>query len=203
MHSRPLLLIGGGGHSLVVAEAAHAAGLVVAGCFDDAPIPILTERLGIPRLGSIAEFAEREEFAWILGLGGTTGRRALLQAQRGIACTVIHPDSTIARSAQVGSGVFVGPRAVIHSCAMVQSHAILNTGCIIEHECEIGENVHVAPGAVLAGRVCVGPDTLIGLNATILPGVSIGRNCTIGAGAVVRANVPDGVTVVGVPARAR
>jgi acetyltransferase-like isoleucine patch superfamily enzyme len=36
----------------------------------------------------------------------------------------------------------------------------------------------------------------------VIPGISIGARCVVGAGAVVTSNVPDGVTVAGVPARA-
>jgi acetyltransferase-like isoleucine patch superfamily enzyme len=49
--------------------------------------------------------------------------------------------------------------------------------------------------------VRVGDDTLIGAGAVVTPGISIGRDAVIGAGAVVVRDVPDGVTVVGNPAR--
>jgi acetyltransferase-like isoleucine patch superfamily enzyme len=51
--------------------------------------------------------------------------------------------------------------------------------------------------------VRVGSGTLLGLGSRILPGIRVGRGCTVGAGAIVTRDVPDGVTVVGVPARAR
>jgi acetyltransferase EpsM len=35
----------------------------------------------------------------------------------------------------------------------VGKNVILNTGCIIEHECVLGDAVHIGPGAVLAGNV--------------------------------------------------
>jgi len=49
----------------------------------------------------------------------------------------------------------------------------------------------------------VGEDTTIGSGALILGGVTIGRETMIGAGAVVTADVADGSTVAGVPARVR
>ena len=78
---------------------------------------------------------------------------------------------------------------------------ILNTGCIIEHECTIANFVHIAPGSVLLGNVCVGESSLIGANAVIKPGVIIGSNVTIGAGSVVLRDIPDGETWAGNPAR--
>ena len=41
----------------------------------------------------------------------------------------------------------------------------------------------------------------IGANAIILPGVTIGKNSVVGAGSIVTKSVPDGVVVVGNPAR--
>jgi len=53
----------------------------------------------------------------------------------------------------------------------------------------------------LAGNVEIGEGTLIGMGAAILPHVKIGKWCKIGAGAVVVKDVPDGRTVIGVPAK--
>jgi serine acetyltransferase len=77
----------------------------------------------------------------------------------------------------------------------------VNTGAIVEHECEVGEAVHVAPGACLAGRVRVGACAFVGVGAQVIQCLSVGEGATIGAGAVVIGDVPEGATVVGVPAR--
>jgi acetyltransferase EpsM len=47
----------------------------------------------------------------------------------------------------------------------------------------------------------VGEGTQVGIGASVLPGIRIGKWCTIGAGAAIIRDVPDGVTVVGVPGR--
>jgi acetyltransferase-like isoleucine patch superfamily enzyme len=58
-----------------------------------------------------------------------------------------------------------------------------------------------SPTCKIYGRIVVGDDTFIGVNSLILPGTVIGRNCIVGAGSVVRGTVPDGVVVMGNPAR--
>ncbi|MEO1716736.1 MAG: acetyltransferase [Planctomycetota bacterium] len=201
-----LTLVGGGGHALVVADAALRAGLDLHGFFDDDPdAPIAAGTPSCEHLGDLTSLEAREldGSPWILALGDLTTRRWLidrLYKAEDDAAMVIHPDATISESAVIAGGVWVGPRAVVHTRARVLDHAIINSGAIVEHDCLVSENAHIAPGATLGGNVSVGNNTLVGLNATVLPGVTIGSGCTVGAGAVVTRDVQDQSVVVGVPA---
>jgi sugar O-acyltransferase (sialic acid O-acetyltransferase NeuD family) len=200
--AREIVLIGGGGHALVVAEAAALAGTRVVGVYDDAESPVASARLGLPRLGPLAD-AARAQAPAILALGDLAARRRLLdQLSRTFAWAepVVHPGAIVHASATLAPGVFVGPRAIVHSFATVSAHAILNSACLVEHECRVGENAHLAPGTLLGGRVDIGHDTLLGLGSRILPNLSIGDRAVVGGGALVHRNVPDDTTVVGVPA---
>lgn len=189
-----------------MADAILAGGGKIAGFYDDDPHAVLKTGLGqgpIPHLGRLAE-GESVPDPMMMVVGNLARRRQMLHAwgRAKESPRVVHPAAVVSESARIGAGVFVGPRAVVHTKATIYPHAIVNTGAIVEHECEIGENVHLAPGSILAGRVSVGSDTLVGLGAVVLPGVRVGAGCVVGAGAVVRTDVPDGATVVGVPARA-
>lgn len=201
-----LTLVGGGGHALVVADAALRAGLALHGFYDDdADAPIATGNPSCPRLGDLTSLEDREldGSPWILAVGDLGTRRWLidrLYKAEDDAAMVIHPDATVSDAAVIAGGVWVGPRAVVHTRARVLDHAIVNSGAIVEHDCLVSENAHIAPGAALGGNVRVGNNTLVGLNATVLPGVTIGSGCTIGAGAVVVRDVSDQTTVIGVPA---
>lgn len=206
MASTPnIVLIGGGGHALVVGEAARQAGMTLLGVIDDASPCVAETVLGLKQLGSLAAMAAtlKADTSWIICMGDLAARHQILtalglQEEQGIS--VLSPQAFISPLARVGRGTFVAPRAVLHTAAMVGTHCIINTGAIIEHECQIGSNSHIAPGATLGGRARVGAGTLIGLGATILPGIRIGNGSTVGAGAVVVRDVEDGETVVGVPA---
>jgi sugar O-acyltransferase (sialic acid O-acetyltransferase NeuD family) len=197
-----IVLIGGGGHALVVAEAAALVGTRVLGVYDDAPSPVATFRLNIPRLGPLAN-ATRAPAPAILALGDLAARRRILDhLPRSFtwAEPVVHPDAVLHASATLAQGVYIGPRAIVHSFAAVAAHAILNSACLVEHECRVGENTHLAPGTLLGGRVTVGLDTLLGLGSRILPNLSVGDRAVVGGGALVHRCIPDDTTVVGVPA---
>lgn len=197
-----LVVFGGGGHGLVVGEAASLSGVSIAGVMDDRADPPAACRGegAMPWLGPI----RAPDGGWILGIGDVVARRVLLGRLGeipGRAATVVHPAAFVSSSAVLGRGVFVGPGAVVHARARVGDHAIVNTGSVVEHDCDVGENSHIAPRVVLGGAARVGRDTLVGLGSSVLPGVWLGDGCVVGAGAVVLSNVADGLVVVGVPAR--
>lgn len=217
-----LVLVGGGGHALVVAEAAAMSGRPIRGFLDDdaeaalASVEGILPAAGAPplevsRLGPLSAVRSLDELGrceLIVAIGDLRARRALIDAigESGIArgvkiATIIHPRAIVSPSANIEPGVFVGPGAIVHARARIGAHAIINSGAIVEHECVIGENTHVAPGAVMGGRVRIQSDVLVGIGSRVLPNLEIGRGSTIGAGAVVARSVDGLRTVVGVPGR--
>lgn len=209
-----VVLIGGGGHAIVVAEAARLAEHPIAGFLDDHPAaPLAAILIDLPHpfaapscLGPLQAVEVIGDRNWIVALGDLRARRAAIKCATGPggcggkATSVIHPTAIVSPSAVIGPGTFIGPGAIIHARARVGAHSIINSGAIVEHDCVLDENVHIAPGAVMAGGVKVGRDTLVGLGSRVLPQVRIGHLSVVGAGAVVVGDVADGVTVVGVPA---
>jgi len=49
--------------------------------------------------------------------------------------------------------------------------------------------------------ISVGENCFIGMRSILLPGTRIGNNVIVGAGAVVKGYIPDGVVIVGNPAK--
>ena len=99
--------------------------------------------------------------------------------------------------------VRIGDNVRIHSQVFVPEFSVL------EDASWIGPNVvltnakyPLSPGVKenLKGPT-IRKGAKIGANSTILPGIVIGENALVGAGSVVTKDIPDGVVVVGNPAK--
>ncbi|MCZ6836177.1 MAG: acetyltransferase [Planctomycetota bacterium] len=207
-----LLLLGCGGHALVVAEAAQEAGFTIHGFLDDDPeTKANAGSLGHAFLGSINDAAVViETSSTPLGLHAAVGnnelREAWMKAARSAGLkdrflTIVHPRAIVSPSANLGLGSFIGPNAVINARARIGEGVIVNTSAVVEHDCVIGAYSHVAPNATLGGGAQVGDSSLIGLGAIVLPRITIGQRVVVGAGAVVVGDLPDDVVAHGVPAK--
>ena len=95
----------------------------------------------------------------------------------------------IGRGADFGAG-FV----LVHSLGVVINTSVRGgQNVVIEHQVTIGAEKGTSP--------VLGNDVFIGAGAKILGGVKIGHGAKVGAKAVVLDDVPDGATVVGIPAK--
>ncbi len=183
---------------MVVAETIESMGDVVIGFCDDDQTKQSCLGYDVLDFSSIPADAEV-----VIGIGKNEIRQMIAQKGFRHESPVIHPSAVISRSSTIAAGTMIMPGAIVNAKAIIGMHCILNTNCSVDHECVIGDFVHIAPSSTLAGNVEIGEGTLIGMGASILPHVKIGKWCKIGAGAVVVKDVPDGRTVIGVPAKIR
>lgn len=115
---------------------------------------------------------------------------------------LIHPTVRLDReTAELGHGVLLCAGTVGTVNLRFRPFSLVNLCCTIGHEADIGEGVVLNPTVNVSGGVVLEEGVLVGTGAQVLQYLQIGRNATVGAGSVVTKDVPEGVTVVGIPAK--
>jgi len=89
----------------------------------------------------------------------------------------------------------------VNADSSVGANVIINTAATVDHDNVIGDCVHLSPGVHLAGGVRIGAYSHLGTGTVVIPNVTIGERVNVSAGSVVTKDLPDGITVAGVPAR--
>jgi sugar O-acyltransferase (sialic acid O-acetyltransferase NeuD family) len=206
MNHPNIILIGYSGHAYVAHGIITAAGRNVTGYCDKEEKQY--NPFNLTYFGAeTTELAQKAftENGYFIAIGDNAIRQRIYQIltpEQFWPINAIHPSAIIASSAVIaGNCVMIAAGVLINPLATIGTGAICNTGCIIEHECEVGAFAHIGPGAILCGNVHVGEGSFVGAGAVVRQGISIGNKVMVGAGAVVVKDVPDGATVVGVPAK--
>jgi sugar O-acyltransferase (sialic acid O-acetyltransferase NeuD family) len=207
--SKPVIILGAGGHARVLIDALQQSGTEIMGVTDPdktlwGQIFMEAEVLG-PDEKILDIHPERVLLVNALGSTKTTkARQALFETwqRNGYSfASVIHPKAVVAPSVSLAEGVQILAGAIINPSTKVGVNSIVNTGAVLEHDCIVSHHVHIAPGVRIAGNVTIGQGTHVGIGSTILQGLEIGENCLVAAGAVVIRSVPDNALVMGVPAK--
>lgn len=101
----------------------------------------------------------------------------------------------------------------IHPGATIGRNFFIDHGFVVIGEtAEIGDNVTIYQGATLGGtnptggaggkrHPTIGNGVIVSLGAAVLGPITVGANARIGANAVVTKDVPEGATMIGIPAR--
>lgn len=212
MNTCPVIIIGAGGHGVVVADALLAAGHVVLGFTDPDVHKQGTVLCGLEILGAddvVLAPSDRETVLLVNGIGGTGGagrglRRRVQEAleQQGWRFAgVRHPSAVVSPFARTASTAQILARAVVQPFAQLGEGCIVNTAAVVEHDVRIGAYSHIAPGAVICGSVTLGENVHVGAGAVVRQGTALGENVLVGAGAAVVDDAVAGACLLGVPAR--
>lgn len=140
--------------------------------------------------------------------------------------TIIHPNTFIGPNVKIGKRCHIGPFARLTANVRVGRDVIVGNfvelvrtnigdGCRVKHhtylgDTTLGKKVNIGAGTITANydgknknKTIVKDNAFIGVSSVLIAPITIGKNATVGAGCVVLRgrNVPDGKTVVGVPAK--
>jgi UDP-perosamine 4-acetyltransferase len=202
-----VIVIGAGGHAKVCIELLSEQGFTVVFCVGEAGSP--DKCLGVSVLKGDHHLEELRLSGYskaFVAIGHNNIRFKLGSLATQMGYELINAISTramISPTVKLGSGVAIMGGTVINSNTSISDLAIVNSGAIVEHDCQIGEASHVGPACALAGNATVGRLSFLGIGSRVLPGIHVEDEVVVGAGSVVISNLPQGVTAVGCPARVK
>jgi len=172
----------------------------VAGFLDDAPNP------GRKCLGTTKDAPRyiRKRYLFFVAVGNNRVRKEILdrlKRQGAVFINALHPTSLIEKDVILGQNIMAGASSYININSRVEDGAIINSGCLVEHDNHIGSFAHLAPGVITGGGVSIGEKTFVGLSSVVNDHLSIGSDTIVGSGAVVINDLPDRVVAAGCPAK--
>jgi sugar O-acyltransferase (sialic acid O-acetyltransferase NeuD family) len=143
-----------------------------------------------------------------VAVGNVREREAMVNAIGGRAkpLSLFAEQALVLDCNQIGEGAVFCPNTMVTSNTQIGDFFQCNIYSYVAHDCIIGNYVTFAPGVRCNGRVHIEDYSYIGTNAIIREGsfgkpLQIGKGAIVGMGAVVTKDVPEGVTVIGNPAR--
>jgi sugar O-acyltransferase (sialic acid O-acetyltransferase NeuD family) len=195
----PVIIIGGGGGAKMSIDALkHSNQYQVVGILDD-NLYIGHSVIDVNVVGSINDVEMVLEFGinnFILAFGVLSERNVrydLYLKLKQIGCNfpnIVHSKAVVEESVIMGDGNVILAQANIGSCVKMGNLNYINNNALISHDCELYDNIHLAPGSVLASSITIESNVLIGMNSTLYYGISIGYGATILNGLIINNSIP-------------
>ncbi|MDB2630018.1 acetyltransferase [Luminiphilus sp.] len=201
--SKPVLVLGAGGHAAVVIEILRQLNCTLLGVVArDKPSAqgIFAGLTWYSSDDDVLAF-DKDQISLVNGIGSLPGKELRFKLHRHYKKrgyhfkTLVSPQALVSSSAKLSEGVQVMPGCIVNVNAQIGEGTILNTGTIVEHDCVIGKHNHIAPGVVLSGSVATGDYVHIATGANVIQGIFIGERAVVGAGASVTKKLDSNTTL--------
>lgn len=210
-----VVVIGGKGAAVVVAEQIHDASLrgadveFIGYAFDD---PSFGGRINdFPILCGTREVMERYgahsdvKFIFQLYRPDLIHERIALRESYGLPRekyhTFVHPSAMVARSARIGHGTALMANVVVNPGAVVGDHCSIHSGSLVGHDTHLGDSNFIAAHAVIGSNCRIGSANFFGVNTSFNNYIEIGDGCFVAMASNVVKGIPSGGRVMGNPAR--
>ncbi|SEQ12867.1 NeuD/PglB/VioB family sugar acetyltransferase [Microlunatus flavus] len=209
--SVPLVLVAASGLAReVLAALAHdGCGFEVRGLLDDAPNLQGTTVGGFPVLGTLDVAAAHLDARFLVCAGKGSSRASIVErltrlgvAQDGYA-TFVHPRASVPGTCRIGCGSVILAGTVLTTDVNVGRHVVAMPNVTLTHDDSVADFATLCAGVSLGGSVRVGRAAYLGMNSSVREHTTVGFDAVLGMGAALVADLPDGQTWVGVPARPR
>ena len=200
------IILGAGGHALVLKALADAAGMSVVGVSDPglhAADVAQWRVLPVFIYYGILEHQDAEKIGLINGIGQLPGSKARKNIQLKFMIAgfyfppCVHPSAWVCDDVKLGVGCQIMAGAIVQPGCEIGIGSIINTKASIDHDCTIGDHVHIAPGATLCGNVTAGEGAFIASGAVVIQNINIGCDAILGAGATLVNDLKDRTCFIG------
>lgn len=170
----------------------------------------LSEFCGYPVLGNdsvLLKMNKNTSFKLAMGIGGYRSNKKRkevfdkLKHQEFDFINVIHPFTSISKTASLGEGITIYAGTVINTKAKIENNVILALNSSIGHHTHIESHSLISASASIGANAIIGEASLVAMGARIISGVQIGSNVIVGAGAVVIKSIESNKKVFGIPAK--
>ncbi|MCR6573828.1 UDP-N-acetylbacillosamine N-acetyltransferase [Campylobacter insulaenigrae] len=189
--TKNIYIYGDSGHGLVCADVAKSMGYE--------KIIFLDDYKGLQYSPNL------EKYDMFIAIGANTIREQLCKKviKDGFKLVnLIHKSAIISENASLDDeGILIMPNVIVNAKACIKKGVILNSACVIEHECFVDEFTHISVGVKLGGAVKIGKRCFLGVNSSVIPCLNLSDDVTLGAGGVVIKNITSKGVYAGVPAK--
>ena len=203
--SKPLILVGGGGHCKSVIDVVESAGYTILGILDR-EISTGETVFGYKVLGNddlIEPYLDKAEFLVSVGQIKTPAIRIrlnnMVKDAGGKLAIVIAPTAHVSKYATIGEGTVVMHQAVVNAGAQIGKGCIVNTFANIEHDVKLGDFCHVSTGAMVNGEAEIGEGSFIGSQSVVNQCVKICNMTVVASGSVVHKDITEAGVYAGNP----
>ncbi|GAA4167258.1 acetyltransferase [Gryllotalpicola koreensis] len=189
----------------IIAAAPH--GIRFRGVLDDDRSKLGSHLGGVPVIGGLEKAAQRGSAKLAVCAGKGESRRGLVNrlGEFGVTdadyATLVAPGIRIPADCAVGVGSILLPGVVVTANAFIGRHVVVMPNVTITHDDEIADFATLCAGVSLGGTVSIGEAAYLGMNSSVRENTRVGAGAVLGMGAALLADLPQGETWVGVPAK--